>query len=308
MYELDQESRSRLDVNPVSSAQANIRRLRTLAPLPGTSQVLLQMLSDPDLDMLRLAGIIEQTPALAARILGVANSAFFAQAMAVRDIPDAIIRVLGLNLVRDLSISFVLSQPFDLGGCPRFDAMRYWTASMQSAVLAQLMVSRLPVVDSATSSPSPAEAYLGGLLHKLGLLALVHVAPDVMDAVFACIERDPSECLRSKEQEMLGFDHVIAGAELAIVWRLPPLLAVAMSPPSARPLPQRHRALLSTLKLCSDIRRCVGAGADPVEEPSVLYAWSELGLASAAMPTVIGQWRDRSKEIDEMAAAFLGAK
>lgn len=304
MGDIDKEPRSRLDLSPKTSTQSSIRRLRSLSPLPRTSQLLLQMLSDPDLDMLRLAEIVEQTPALAARILGVANSAFFARATAVRDVPDAIIRVLGLHLVRDLSISFVLSQPFDLKDCPRFDAMRYWTTAMESAVLAQLMTIRLPVADS----PTPAEAYLGGLLHNLGLLALVHVAPDAMDAVFARAGCEQSEDLSSVEHQALGLDHALAGAELAIAWRLPTLLAVAMGPPNARPQPHRHRLLLSILLLCSQIRRCFAAGIDPTEEKAITAAWYELGLTSAALPKVIAQWRDRSREIAELAAAFLGAK
>ncbi len=304
MSDFDQETRSRLDLHPVSPAQASVRRLRTLAPLPSTSQLLLQMLSDPDLDMLRLAGIVEQTPALAARILGVANSAFFAHAKAVRDVPDAIIRVLGLHLVRDLSISFVLSQPFDLSECPRFKPLRYWTAAMESAVLAQLIATRLPVADS----PTPPEAYLGGLLHNLGLLALVHVAPDAMDAVFASLESEPVEDLSVREQQILGLDHAVAGAELAMVWRLPPLLAIAMGPRSVRAQTHPPRILLAILHLCSQIRRCVGEKSDPAEEPIILDAWSELGLASDAMPKVIARWQERSRDIAELAAAFLGAK
>ncbi|MEL7043400.1 MAG: HDOD domain-containing protein [Pseudomonadota bacterium] len=304
MSESDQEARSKPDLSPVSPAQANVRRLRTLAPLPATSQLLLEMLSDPELDMLRLAEVVEQTPALAARILGVANSAFFAHARDVRDVPDAIIRVLGLHLVRDLSISFALSQPFDLRDCPRFDALRYWSSAMESAVLAQLIATRLPVEDV----PTPAEAYLGGLLHNLGLLALVHVAPEAMNTIFASVEREPGEGLRARETEVLGLDHAVAGTELALVWRLPTLLAVAMGPGDARPHSHRHHALLKLLRLGARIRHFLGADTDPGVEPVVLAGWSELGLASEAMPKVIAQWQQRSKEIADLAAAFLGAQ
>ncbi|MEM6775373.1 MAG: HDOD domain-containing protein [Pseudomonadota bacterium] len=304
MSEFNQESRSRPDLSPAAPARISVRRLRTLAPLPATSQLLLEMLSDPELDMLRLAAVVEQTPALAARILGVANSAFFAHARDVRDVPDAIIRVLGLHLVRDLSISFALSQPFDLRDCPRFDALRYWSSAMESAVLAQLIATRLPVEDL----PTPAEAYLGGLLHNLGLLALVHVAPDAMNTVFASVEREPGVALRSWEAEVLGLDHAMAGAELAIVWRLPTLLAVAMGPENARPHSHRHHALLKLLSLGALIRRFLAAATDPGAEPVVQAAWSELGLAPDAMPKVIAQWQERSKEIAELASAFLGAK
>lgn len=304
MSEIDQKPRSRLDMNSVSPTQAGVRRLRSLAPLPRTSQLLLQTLSDPELDMLQLAGIVEQTPALAARILGVANSAFFANTTAVRDVPDAIIRVLGLNLVRDLSTSFVLSQPFDFTKCPRFDAMRYWTAAMESAVLAQMIVNRLPL----TESPSPAEAYLCGLLHNLGLLALIHVAPEAMHSVFTNAEREPTEDLAAHEQQVMGIDHAAAGAELAVVWHLPPLLALAMGPANARPQPRGHRLLLSILQLCAQIRHCVSVETDPAEEPDVLAEAFELGLTSAATSQVITQWQERSEEIVDLAATFVGAK
>lgn len=304
MAEHDHESHSRPSLDAAMSAQSRVRRLRTLPPLPRTSQLLLQMLSDPDLDMLCLAEIVEQTPALAGRILGVANSAFFARATAVRDIPDAIIRVLGLHLVRDLSISFILSQPFDLNDCPRFDPMRYWTTAMESAVLAQLLAVRLPVVDT----PTPAEAYLGGLLHNLGLLALVHVAPDLMEVVFARAEREQSEGLSTIEHQVLGLDHGVAGGELAMAWQLPPQFAAAMGPISERSRSGQHRTLMSLLLLCSQMRPRLCAGSDVTEDPAVVAACAELGLAFAAVPKLVAQWRHRSADIAALAAAFAGAR
>ena len=113
-----------------AQTRSRIHGLATLPPLPRRSQELLRILLDPDLDMLRLAELVEQSPALAARLLGVANSAFFRTRVPVKHIPDAIIRVLGLNLVRDLSVSFLLNQPFDLGACRRFDPVRFWTSSI----------------------------------------------------------------------------------------------------------------------------------------------------------------------------------
>lgn len=302
MSKIDHFSPSRPDVSEAALTQAGVRRLHSLAPLPRTSQQLLQMLSDPDLDMLRLAEVVEQTPALAARILGVANSAFFANARTVRDIPDAIIRVLGLNLVRDLSTSFVLSQPFDLTECPRFDVVRYWSAAMESALLAQMFASQLREADS----PTPAEAYLGGLLHNLGLLALIHVAPEAMNAVFALSEREPLEDLSTHEVALLGIGHAQAGAELAAVWHLPPLLAVAMGPPNARPQCASHRRLLSILRLCAEIRRCEGSQLDPSEEPTVIAATAEAGFMLAITARTVAHWRELSKEIAELASAFAG--
>ena len=111
--------------------------------------------------------------------------------MPVRSISDAIIRLLGLNLVRDLSLSLILSQPFDVRRCPGFDPMRYWKHAMMTATFAQALAPSVQAEDA----PSPSEAYLGGLLHNLGLLALVHVAPDAMGLVFRELEAEPERHL-----------------------------------------------------------------------------------------------------------------
>lgn len=303
MTEHDQVFRHPASLDPTISTQSRLRRLSTLPPLPRTSQLLLQLLSDPDLDMLRLAELVEQTPALAARILGVANSAFFARATAVRDVPDAIIRVLGLDLVRDLSISFVLSQPFDSRKCARFEPIRYWSGAMASAALAQLLAERL----SAGKAPTPAEAYLAGLLQNLGLLALVHVVPDAMQVVFTQAERDQSADLRVIEHQVMGLDHAIAGAEVASAWRLPPKFAVAMGPINAQSRAPQHRTLVSLLLLSTQLRRGLRAGTDVTEDHDVLTACAGLGLQIVALPPLITQWRDRSAEINALASAFAGA-
>jgi HD-like signal output (HDOD) protein len=274
--------------------------LITLPPLPRTSQLLLQILSDPDLDMLRLAELVEQTPALAARIFGVANSAFFARATAVRDIPDAIIRVLGLHLVRDLSISFVLSQPFDLSACERFDPVLYWSGAMESATMAQLLTSQMPRADA----PTPAEGYLAGLLQNLGLLALVHVVPDAMDAVFAQAGQDGAGELAEIEQRVLGLDHEAAGAELAAAWKLPPRIAAAMGPAGG---PGERPVVVGLVRLGSCIRRCLRNDIDVADDEGVAAALDGLFLDAAALPLLIEKWRDRTADIAALASAFVGA-
>lgn len=300
MAEHRKEPGSQPDPSSVSATRSRVRRLITLPPLPRTSQLLLQMLSDPDLDMLRLAELVEQTPALAARILGVANSAFFARATAVRDVPDAIIRVLGLHLVRDLSISFVLSQPFDLKACGRFDPVVYWSGAMESAVMAQLLASQLPRADA----PTPSEGYLAGLLQNLGLLALVHVVPDAMDAVFAQAGQDGSEGLDALERHALGLDHAVAGAELAAAWKLPPGIAAAMSPVSDS---GEFPPLVSLVLLGSRIRRCLRGAVDVADDEAVAAALGGVGLDAAALPLLIEKWRDRTADIAALASAFAGA-
>jgi len=271
--------------------RSKIRGLVALPPLPRRSQELLQ-----------LAELVEQTPALAARILGVANSAFFRTQVPVKHITDATIRILGLNLVRDLSVSFVLNQPFDLQGCRRFDPIRFWIRSMGSAVLVQLLLRHLP----QRNPPTPSTAYLAGLLHNLGLLVLVHVAPEAMDGVFGELERHPEASLLAVERQLLGLDHAVAGAELASAWKLPSALAAAMGPagePSGR---DELTTLVSLVLLCRCINRVLDDGDDIGQDPELDRTLTALDIRFDGWPALLSEWRERTENIEGLAAAFAG--
>lgn len=290
--------------NWAASTQSQIRGLATLPPLPRRSQELLLLLLDPNIDMLRLAGLVEQTPALAARMLGVANSVFFRTQPPVKHIPDAIIRVLGLHLVRDLSVSFVLNQPFELKACRAFDPIRFWTSSMESAVLTQLLATCLPL----QNPPSPPAAYLAGLLHNLGLLALVHVAPEVMNTVFSQVQHDPAAGLSNVEQQHLGLDHAVAGMELASAWRLPAELAAAMGPVGELSGCDASTTEVFLVLLCSCIKRTLRTGESIEQDPEIRRILAGPGVYFDAWPALIDQWRKRIENIEALAASFAGAR
>ncbi|RNE92959.1 HDOD domain-containing protein [Marichromatium sp. AB32] len=202
-----------------------IRELQSLPPLPEQAQVLLAELVDPELDVNRVLELIERSPPIAARLLGIARSAFFAGPIPARDLGDAVIRVLGLRLVRDLSISLLLSAPFERDRCPAFDPGRYWRRAMLTATLAEALAAKVP----GDREETLAGVYLAGLLHNLGLLVLVHLTPEVMDEVFIAAADDPERGVAELTRQRLGLDHCLAGAALARAWQLPPGLAVTMA-------------------------------------------------------------------------------
>jgi len=302
---MDENDPSRRSTTPKGSAatRSKIRGLATLPPLPRRSQELLQMLLDPELDMLHLAELVEQTPALAARLLGVANSAFFRTQVPVKHIPDAIIRVLGLNLVRDLSVSFLLNQPFELKACRRFEPVRFWVSAMKSATLAQLLTIYLPL----RTPPTASAAYLAGLLNNLGLLALVHVAPEAMDNVFGQMDQQPAISLSAVEQQVLGLDHARAGAELATAWKLPAALAAVMGPLNQADGGDDVMTLVSLVLLCKRIDRALKRGDDIDQDPEFRRRLAGLGARFDAWPALLGQWQERTADIASLAAAFAGA-
>jgi len=193
-----------------------VLQTRHLPPLSMTANRLLQAVSDDDIDLRELSGIIEQDPGLAARIVGLANSAYFSQPSPVYSVEEAIIRVLGLNMVKSLALGITVAGAFEVERCPAFDIAGYWYEALMAGQLLGSMVTVLP----PAGRPDPNALYLAGLFHNLGILLLVHLVPDLYAGVLRQPAADP-EALLASERERLGVDHREAGAWLADKWHLP---------------------------------------------------------------------------------------
>nr|WP_246221608.1 HDOD domain-containing protein [Marichromatium bheemlicum] len=276
-----------------------IRDLQSLPPLPEQAQVLLAELVDPELDVNHLLELIEQSPALAARLLGIARSAFFAGPIPARDLSDAVIRVLGLRLVRDLSISLLLSAPFERDRCPGFDPGSYWRRAMLTATLAEALAAKAVSGREETL----AGVYLAGLLHNLGVLVLVHLAPQTMDEVFTEAAAECEVGVRELTRLRLGMDHCQAGAELARAWRLPPELAVAMGRHCAPDYAGAHWRLVCLVGFAE--RFAARAERDPEAAQQLdLTPPAALGIEAEEWRRTALRWCARIGHLCEMADAF----
>lgn len=179
------------------------------------------MAIDQDVEIEALATVIEQDPALTAKVLGVANSAYYAPRQPIVTIKQAIIQVLGLRMVGNLAIGITLNGVMSNAGCERFDMARYWVTALGTAELCSGLMRAATLDDK----PDPDVAYLVGLLHNLGELLLVHLRPTQMNEVLRRLEERPELDVVEIEHEVLGIDRWGAGAFLARHWELPPIVA-----------------------------------------------------------------------------------
>jgi HD-like signal output (HDOD) protein len=189
--------------------------LKEIPPMPLIAQKILCMSPDTDVD--ELADLIGKAPSIVARILGMANSAYFGWPGGVRTLYDAIYKVLGLKLVKSLALGLALSSEFDVNKCRGFQPERYWftaivTAQMSQALFSSLHESLRCEIDNI---------HMGGLLHNLGLSVLCHVFPVELSRAFnrpAESEPIPTTC---RIREAVGIDQMQAGSWLARKWHLP---------------------------------------------------------------------------------------
>ncbi len=206
-------------------AKYRVQQLKQLPALSTTVTQLLAMLSDEGLEIVDLAKVIEQDPALTARIIGLANAAYFAQPRPITSVTEAIIRVLGLQMVKTLALSIALCGAFNTSRCPGFRLDEFWLRAFGSAQLARKLVLRMDV----EHRPDPDEIYLTALLLDIGVLVLVHEFPQEYAHVLAHIEREPSLDMERLELDYLGITSRQAGEWLTDRWHLPQFVTSAIA-------------------------------------------------------------------------------
>lgn len=199
-----------------NARRLEIQQLKTIAPMPLVAKRVCQAITADGLNDKKLASILKQDPAMSARILGLANAAFFGTAGRIKTIEDAIHRVLGLNATKALVLSMATGSSFDITECRNFRLDHFWGSAMMTGAL----VSKLTKHVAMDPQPSARLAFLCGLLHNLGLLALVTSYPAEMSHVLSNVL--PNQSLAEAERALLGTDHHRAGGWLARKWRLPP--------------------------------------------------------------------------------------
>jgi HD-like signal output (HDOD) protein len=283
------------------SLRSSVRRLEEIPPLPQNTQRLLDVLSDEEADLRDVSRTIEETPPLAARIVGLSRSAFFGCTAPARSVSDAIIRVLGLRLVRNLALGIALGGSFRLDRCPRFSAEQYWSSALLSAAMCRLL-ARDASVEVAVQ---PESAYLCGLLHNLGLLALVQMSPTKMVGVLEASEADAGRPLAEIESEHLGLNHCEAGAWLALRWHLPDEVRIAIEHYHQPDYRDQHWPYSLLVGVATRWGRQRLAGVlEPWVEPESLRA---LGVSNAHFEETVAACEVLSDEIEELGKLLAGS-
>jgi putative nucleotidyltransferase with HDIG domain len=119
-------------------------------------------------------------------------------------------------MIKTLVIGQSVFQVFnDFSHAKRTDLRAFWKHSLSAAVMAREIAEK-------TGYPQVEEAYLGGLLHDVGRLALLSTAPDAYALNF--LARD-DELLCAAEQSTLNITHTEAGAWLIERWNLDSFMA-----------------------------------------------------------------------------------
>jgi len=184
--------------------------LRDLPPFPPIAARLMRLISEEEPHYKDLADLIRADPAFAAEILRLANSPVFGLRSEIGDIMHAI-AVLGLNRLRGLIITVAMKE-FVFGIRQHEALRRCWRHNLACALVSEVLAEAW-WLDKGL-------AYTAGLLHDIGMLALVASQPEQYAGLINNSAYDPASFLAS-ERELFGIDHCEAGRWLLEDWGFP---------------------------------------------------------------------------------------
>ncbi len=227
--------------------------------LPAIALQVIDLTADENITMAQLAATIQNDQGLAGKILKTVNSAFYGLSKPCTTLAQAQI-MLGLNAVKTLALGFSLVKVVKDGEEESFDYETYWRRGLYSGIASRIIANSTRVAD-------PEEAFLGGLMQDIGMIALnAAIGPSYAKLVNSVSH----ERLLRAELEEMEITHPLVGSMLGARWRLPDSMKMCI----------KHHAQPSTAPPeYAQIVQCVGIGnlaaatlmaEDPVK-PMQLY-------------------------------------
>lgn len=226
---------------------------------PQTAHQVLAALCDPALDVAQLTALVAREPGLAARVLKVANSAYYGHSRHIATLERALV-VLGLDAVRGITAAACLDRSLlrrsHAGGADPRALINHCVAS---AFAAEQLAKR----SGRSSGP---EAFMAGLLHDFGVPAQEQLDPKGVAALVEALRTRPDADAAQLEAELVQVSHARCAQVVFEDWHLPESIVQAAlhhGDPSQAPEPARELTVLVYL----GIRIAVDAGFTYPLEP-----------------------------------------
>lgn len=192
-----------------------------LPTLPVVMTKLIDAINDDKSSAADLTKIMENDPAMSARVLKLANSAFYGLRFKVDNLKRAIV-VLGFETVRMLALSTTILDLFNAKKQLALDPEDFWIHSLGAGKSAQILSTKVK------TEVVPETLFTAGLLHDIGKYCLAIALKDKYKMVVKN-GKDNQIPLYKVEKENLSITYTDVNNWLAQKWNLPETLSAPMT-------------------------------------------------------------------------------
>ena len=269
--------------------------LRSLVNLPPMPHIILkakEIMEDPHSSLRDLAGVIETDQAIVARVLTLANSAYYGVSGMVSSIQHASV-LLGQKTLGELitisASSRLLSKR--LKGY-KVKPESLWKHSLAVAFGSRIIVQKL-VPELAD------DAFIAGLLHDAGKIILDRYVYERHEE-FEKFLKDGNKSFLKAEQEILGFDHAEIMSRAARFWRFSETQSIAIRF-HHYPSVSENNQLAHIVHLADYLANTadMGAGGEASKSELDPGAMKFLGISADSLDAVLGEVVDSIAKLEK---------
>jgi len=277
------------------AAEAVVQGMGPLASLP-TIQVQVDCaIKHPTSSCEDIATVLGTDPALSARLLRIANSAFYGFPKQVEGIAEAV-SIIGTRQLQELILTTVVLGQFHHVDTRLVDMKRFWRHSLACGLAAR-------AIAGLRRENNTERYFVAGLLHDIGSLVLYQQFPERAQAALEH-HLESGLPLDETESAVIGCSHSAVGAALITAWGLPNFFreATAKHHCTGR---HSHTTETAIIHIGDVLTMALGLGSNGEIQLPVFNstAWDLVGLE------VAGLGRAASQVLSQLADAertFLG--
>jgi putative nucleotidyltransferase with HDIG domain len=194
-------------------------RISSLPTIPGLYMQLVELLNRPNTQVEEIAAIIVQDIGMSVKVLQLVNSTMFGISRHITTLQTAV-TLLGVNFISSLVLTAEVFRAYETRGTE--PGLNLNALQRHSLLVADIAASLV------TDGRQAESAYIAGMLHDVGRLALMDGLPKEF-AEICRTARDRGVPLYDVEMEVLGVTHTQIGAYLLRLWHLPEAVVEAVA-------------------------------------------------------------------------------
>ena len=192
------------------SMDAILEKIDYLPVFNKTAQKAMTMLLDNQTTNKEIADVIKYDTGLTANILRLANSAYFAHSIEIKDLAGAI-NYLGHGKMFQM-ISLSTASKYFKNHAKGYELLQgeLWRHSISTGIICEQLSYLEPSVNKAT-------AFTAGILHDVGKIILSTWVSDLWNDILYLIDKQKYDFVAA-EKKVLGFTHSVVGGAILQRW------------------------------------------------------------------------------------------
>ncbi len=170
------------------------------------------LINNPNANIDDYVDAVNSDPAMAARVIKIANSSFFGYSKIFDSVEHAV-NYIGVIQLHDVLLGTIAMRSFVAIPDHVVNLLGFWKTSVACGIVARILAKRCDLLASE-------RLFVSGLLHEIGHVVIYLKLPELaQQALFSAMER--SIPIHLAERELIGFDYAQVGSELMRLWHLP---------------------------------------------------------------------------------------